>query len=163
MWFAGVVAEASPVGRRRSGDARGATWRWGSASFLGSLLEAVAEAPALVAGVDDVCAVGEAVDDGFREAGVGEDLGPLAEREVRRDDHRRALVALADDLEDELGRAGGEGEVAELVEDHEFGAGVAGDDAAELPSGLGGLELVRQRREGGEADSSSLLAGEDRQ
>jgi hypothetical protein len=40
-------------------------------------LEAVAEAPGLAAGVDDVRAVGEAIDDGFREPGVGEYLGPL--------------------------------------------------------------------------------------
>jgi hypothetical protein len=64
-------------------------------------------------------------------------------------------------LEHELGRAGGEREVAELIEDDEFGAGVAGDDAAEFASGLGGLELVRESGEGGEADSSALLAGED--
>jgi hypothetical protein len=49
----------------------------GSVSFLGLALEAVAEAPGLAAGVADVRAVGEAIDDGFREPGVGEYLGPL--------------------------------------------------------------------------------------
>src|ERR1039458_9481191 len=101
MWCASVVAEPEPVGRRWSGDARGASLGWGSASFVGLALEAVAEAPGLVAGVDDVGAVGEAVDDGFRESGVGEDLRPFAEREVCGDDHRRAFVALADDRSEE--------------------------------------------------------------
>src|SRR5829696_8247482 len=67
------------------------------------LLEAVAEAPGLGAGVDDVGAVGEAVDDGLGEPGVGEHLRPFAEREVGGDDQRAAFVALGEDLEDELG------------------------------------------------------------
>ena len=80
------------------------------------MLEAVAEAPGLVAGVDDVRAVGEAVDDGLGEPRVGEDLGPFSEREVRRDDQRPALVALGEHLEDELGGAVGQREVPELVD-----------------------------------------------
>jgi len=76
----------------------------------------VAEAPGLGAGVDDVGAVGEAVDDGLGEAGVAEDLGPLAERQVGRDDQAAAFVALGEDLEDELGGAVGQGEVAEFVD-----------------------------------------------
>ena len=58
-------------------------------SSPGSVLrvgEAVAQAPGLGAGVDDVRAVGEAVNDGFGEPGVGEHLGPFTERQVRRDD-----------------------------------------------------------------------------
>jgi hypothetical protein len=94
--------------------------------------ESVFEAPGLAAGLDDVGAVGEPVDDCFGEARVGEDSGPLAEGEVGRDDQRGALVAFGDDLEDELGRAFGEREVAELVDDEELDAGVAADDAGEL-------------------------------
>jgi hypothetical protein len=136
---------------------------WGSGgSFLGAG-ESVAEAPGLCAGVDDVRAVGDAVDDGLREAGVGEHLRPFSEREVGRDDQRCALVALGDDLEDELGGALGQSEIAELVKDDELGACVAGDDPAELASALGGLQLVRERGEGGEPDASSLLAGEHRE
>src|SRR3954451_25326268 len=75
----------------------------GSCALVG---EAMAEAPGLVAGVDDVRAVGEPVDDGFGEAGVVEDLGPFAEREVRADDQRPTFVAFGEVLEDELGGAG---------------------------------------------------------
>jgi len=42
-------------------------------------------------------------------------------------------------LEDELGGAFGQGEVAELVNDQELDAGVAADDAGELAPRLGFL------------------------
>ena len=85
-----------------------APWgRGGSGSFLGLSGASLAEPPGLGAGVDDVCSVGEAVDDGFREARVGEHLVGFAEREVRGDDHRCGFVAFADHLEHELGGAGG--------------------------------------------------------
>src|SRR3954466_5032441 len=119
--------------------------------------EAVAEAPGLVAGVDDVRAVGESVDDGFGEAGGVEDLGPFAEREVGGDDQRAAFVAFGEDLEDELGGAGGQGEIAELVQDDELGSGVACDDAGELAAAFGFLEFVGEGGEGGEADASAGL------
>jgi len=45
------------------------------------------------------------VDDGLGQARLGEHLRPFAERHVGGDDQRAALVALADDLEDELGGA----------------------------------------------------------
>jgi hypothetical protein len=86
----------------------------GGRSFLAlswAAPEPVPEAPGLAAGVDDVGLVGDAVDDGLGEARVGEDLCPLAEGEVGGDDQRAALVALGDDLEDELGGALGEGEI----------------------------------------------------
>src|SRR4051794_6597333 len=88
----------------------------GSDSFAGALLEAMAEAPALGAGVDDVGLVGDAVDDGLGETGVGEDLGPFAEGQVGGDDQAAAFVAFGDDLEDELGSALGQGQVAQLVD-----------------------------------------------
>jgi hypothetical protein len=75
----------------------------------------VAEAPGFGAGVDDVCLVGEAVDDCLGEPRVVENLGPLAEGQVGGDDQRAAFVAFGEDLEDELGGAVGEGEVAEFV------------------------------------------------
>ena len=79
-----------------------------SGALLGRAGEAVAEAPGLGAGVDDVRAVGEPVNDSLREPGVGEHLGPLAERQIGRDDQRPAFVAFGEHLEDELGRAVGE-------------------------------------------------------
>jgi hypothetical protein len=52
---------------------------------------------------------------------VGEDLGPLAERQVGGDDQRAAFVALGEDLEDEFGSAVGQREVSEFVKDDKLG------------------------------------------
>jgi len=76
----------------------------------------VFEAPGFAAGVDDVGAVGEPVDDGFGEAGVGKDFRPFAEGEVGGHDQAAAFVAFGEDLEDEFGGSVGQGEVAEFVE-----------------------------------------------
>jgi hypothetical protein len=76
----------------------------------------MAEPPALVAGVDDVRSVGEPVDHGLREPRVGEHFGPLAERQVGREDQAAAFVSFGEDLEDELGGAVGQGEIAKLVD-----------------------------------------------
>ncbi len=54
-------------------------------------------------------------------------------------DQAAALVAFADDLEDELGGALGQIQVAQFVKDNQLGAGVAADDAAELASAVGFL------------------------
>jgi hypothetical protein len=98
--------------------------------------EAVTESPALVAGVDDVRSMRQAVDDGFREARVGEYLRPLAERQVRGDDQRSAFMSLGQDLEDELSGAVGQRQISELVADQQLDPSVAGDDAGELAAAL---------------------------
>src|SRR4051794_39539876 len=151
-----VVAEPEPEAEGSRVSLRVGLAGDGSCALAG---EAVAEAPGLVAGVDDVRAVGEPVDDGFGEAGVVEDLGPFAEWEVGGDDQRSAFVAFGEDLEEELGGAGGQGEIAELVQDDELGSGVARDDAGEFAAAFGFLELVGQRGERGEADAPAGLAG----
>ena len=153
-----AVVAARAVGERR-GDSRVRVVRTPSRSCLLAAVEAVAEAPGLGAGVDDVRAVGEPIDDGFGHPGVGEHLGPLAERQVGGHDQRPAFVQFGEDLEDELGGAVWQGEIAELVEADDLGAGVAADDPAELPAAVGLLELVREGSEGGEPDPSSLVAG----
>ncbi len=75
-----------------------------------------AEPVGLGAGFDDVGVEGGAVDDGGDEAGVGDDLAPFAEGEVRGQGDRGLLLAFGEDLEQELGAAGVELDVAELVE-----------------------------------------------
>jgi hypothetical protein len=111
-------------------------------SSPGSVLrvgEAVAEAPGLGAGVDDVRAVGEAVNDGFGEPGVGEHLGPFTERQVCRDDQRRAFVAFGMDLEDELGSPVGAGADAELCETEQVGRASRSAEAAPCGSPRSGV------------------------
>ncbi len=114
-------------------------------------------------GVDDVRSVSEPVDDRLREPRVGEHLRPFPERQVRGDDQAAAFVSFGEDLEDELGGAVGQREVAKLVTDEKLDAGVAADDPSELAAALGLLQLVREAGQCGEADASSLVAGADRE
>ena len=84
---------------------------------------AVLEAPALVAGLDDLAVVGETIEQGCGHLGVAEDGRPLAEGEVCGDDGGGALVEPAHEVEEELPAGLGEGQVAELIEDDEVTAG----------------------------------------
>jgi len=65
----------------------------------------VAEAVAVVAGFDDVAAVGEPVEQRRGHLGVAEDGGPFGEAEVGGDDQAGLFVELADQVE-EQGAAG---------------------------------------------------------
>ena len=90
----------------------------------------VLEAPALVAGLDDLAMVGETIEERRGHLGVAEDGGPLAEGEVCGDDGRGSLVEPAHEVEEELAAGLGEGQVSELVEDDEVAADELLCDAA---------------------------------
>ncbi len=93
---------------------------------------------------DDGAVVGQTVDDGGAEAGVGEGLGPAAEGFVGRDRDRVLLLAFGEDLEEEFGTAAVEFEVAEFVEAEQVDAAVAGDDFGQGAVIVGFGELVDQ-------------------
>ena len=85
---------------------------------------AVLEAPALVAGLDDLAMVGEPVEQRRGHLGVaGEHARPLPEGEVGGDHDGGGLVELADEVEQELAARLREGQVAEFVEHHEVESG----------------------------------------
>jgi hypothetical protein len=67
-------------------------------------------------GLEDVGPEGEPVDDRAGQARVGERLAPFAERGVAGDRDRGPLVALGQDLEEQLGTPPVEVQVSELVE-----------------------------------------------
>ena len=71
---------------------------------------------------------GDAVDDGGDEPWVGEDAAPFAERQVGGDGDRGAFFACGDDLEEQLGSAGVDLDVAKFVEAEQGETAVAGDD-----------------------------------
>ena len=73
------------------------------------------EAPALVAGLDDVAVMGEAVEQGRGHLRVAERGWPLADGEVRGDCDRSDLVELANEMEQQLSAGLREGEVSELI------------------------------------------------
>ena len=61
---------------------------------------ALFEAEGVVAGLEDVAVVGDAVEQSGGHLGVAEDLYPFAEGEVGGDDERGLLVELADEVEE---------------------------------------------------------------
>ena len=100
------------------------------------IVVAVLEAPAVVAGLDDVAVMGEAVEQRGGHLGVAEDARPFAEGQVGGDDDRGPLVEPADQVEQQLAAGLGERQIAEFVEDDEVHAGQMIGDAA-LPAGCG--------------------------
>ena len=115
-----------------------AAWTAGAGS--GSVLEA----PALVAGLDDLAMVGQTVEQGRGHLGVAEDGRPFAEGEVGGDDDRGALVEPAHEVEEQLPAGLGEGQVAELVEDDEVAPGELVGGAALASGAEFGLEEIDQ-------------------
>ena len=77
------------------------------------LFETIAVAP----DVDDPGVMQEPVEDGRGNDGVTEELLPVAEAFVRGDDRRALLVAVRDELEEQIGLAALDGQVAGLVDD----------------------------------------------
>ena len=63
------------------------------------IVVAAFEAPAVVAGLDDVAVVSQAVEQRGRHLGVAEHAGPFTEGEIRGDDDRGPLVEPADEVE----------------------------------------------------------------
>ena len=93
------------------------------------IVVAAFEAPAVVAGLDDVAVVGEAVEQRGRHLGVAEHARPFTEGEIGGDDDRGALVEPADEVEQELAAGLGERQIAEFIEDDEVHAGQMIGDA----------------------------------
>src|SRR6266496_4323331 len=83
----------------------------GASAGCWALVVAAFEAPAVVAGLDDVAVVGEAIEQRSRHLGITEDARPFAEGEVCRDDNRGTLVEPADEVEQELPAGLGEGDL----------------------------------------------------
>ena len=120
---------------------------------------ALVEPVALAVHLEDVDMVGEPVEQRAGEAFGAEHLGPFVERQVGGDHDRAALVALAEDLEQQLGAGLGERHEAELVDDQQpvLGQLLLEPQQALLVPRL--HQFVHQGGGGGEADGQPLLAG----
>src|SRR5438093_976282 len=88
-----------------------------------------------------------------------EDGWPLLEGFVGGEDDGAAFVALADDLEEEIGAALIDGEVADLVEDEQGGGEVFAQLGFERAFALGGREGVDDIDGVGKEDALCALAG----
>ena len=118
---------------------------------------AVLEAPAVVAGLDDVAVMGEPVEQGGRHLGVAEDARPVGEGEVGGDDDRGSLVKPADQVEQELAAALRERQVAEFIEHHQVDTGELAGQGAGLAGTALCLEPVGQI-DGGEEPAAGTVA-----
>src|SRR5260370_30627456 len=74
------------------------SWSWGGRLVSGRLC-AVLEAPTLVASLDDIAMVSEAIEHGGCHLGVAEHLRPIGESQIGGDQQRRVLVEFADQVE----------------------------------------------------------------
>ena len=101
----------------------------------------------------------QAIEDGAGEALRSEDLGPLVEWQVRGDDDRPALVALGDDLEEQLGAGLREWYEAEFIDDQQVLAGKLFLEALQAPLVGRFDQFVHYGGGGCEADLQALLTG----
>ena len=83
-----------------------------------------AEPVAVAPDRDDVTVVEQAVEDGGRYYGVAEHGAPFADGAVRGHQHGAALVATADELEEQVRGIRLERQIAEFVDDQQLGLGV---------------------------------------
>ena len=67
--------------------------------------------------------VGEPVEQGSGQPFRAEDLGPFLEGQVAGHQRRAAFVALAEDLEEQLGAGLGQRHEAQFIDDQQFVAG----------------------------------------
>jgi hypothetical protein len=106
--------------------------------------------------------VDEAVDHGGGHDGVAEGLAPTIEGLVASDDDRGAFVAGRDELEEQVGSVGSEGDVSDFVDDDERVAPEPGEFGMESSGGASLGEAVDPIGRGGEQDPVAGLAGPDR-
>ena len=83
-------------------------------------------------GLDDVGVEGEPVDDGGGQAGVGERPAPFAEGVVAGHADRCSFFAFGQDLEEQLGAAGVDADVAELVDQEQVEVNRPGFDGGSV-------------------------------
>ena len=104
----------------------------------------VLEAPAGVAGFDDVAVVRQAVEHGSRHLGVAKNLRPICKRQIGGDEQRRVLVKLADQMEQQLAAGLAERQIAKFVDDNDIIAQQRLGEPTAATSRLLLLELVDQ-------------------
>src|SRR5437763_16969140 len=105
---------------------------------------AVLEAPTLVAGLDDIAVMSEAIEHAGCHLGIAEHLRPIGESEIGGDQERRVLIEFADQVEQQLSAGLAEWQVAEFVDNDEIVAQQFFGEPAAAPGGLLLLQLIDQ-------------------
>jgi hypothetical protein len=102
------------------------------------IVAAALEAPAVIAGFDDVAMMGQAIEQCGCHLGVAEHARPFTEGQVGGDDDRCAFIEPADEMEQKLAAGLGERQIAEFVEDDEVHASqMIGEPILPSVAGLG--------------------------
>ena len=105
--------------------------------------------------VHDDSVVQQPVEQGGGDDGVPEDLTPFGKAAVGGQDHRAALVAGVDQLEQQVPCGGAEREVADLVDDEQLGPAQIADALAQPTLAIGLSEAVDDVGERREVDAAS--------
>src|SRR6266700_2434976 len=99
---------------------------------------------------EGVAVMQESIEDGGGDDVVAKDLTPLRHALIRRDQHRRFLVAMAHELKEEMGTLASERHVAELVDDEQLRFAVEEHPTREDALALAVDEVGEERRRRGE-------------
>jgi hypothetical protein len=101
------------------------------------IVSAAFEAPAVIAGFNNIAVMSEAIEQRRGHLGVAEYARPFTEGEIGGDDDRGALIETADEVEQELAAGLGERQIAEFIEDDELHAGqLIGEPSLPAASGV---------------------------
>ena len=130
-----------------------------AAGQLGMLAEPVA----VPADVDDVTVVHEAIDQGGRHYLIAEDLAPLFEALIAREDGGGVFVPAREQLEEEHGSRARDREVADLVDDHQAGEDERAEAMREAAARLRFFQRVQEIGERREVDAPPMLGCRDRE
>ena len=87
------------------------------------IVVAAFESPAVVAGLNDVAVMCQAIEQRSCHLGVAEHAGPFAEGEIGGDDHGGALVKPAYEMEQKLAARLGKGQITKFVQNDEVHPG----------------------------------------
>ena len=127
--------------------------------MLGHEFGVLAEAIAGALDLHDDGVVEQPVEQRGGDDGIAEDVAPFGKAAVGGEDHGAAFVAGVDELEKQIAAAGHDGQVADLVDDQQRGAGKEPDALVQTAFALGAGELAEQVGQGAEVDAA---AGFDR-
>src|SRR5438874_1760255 len=106
---------------------------------------------------EGVAVMQESIEDGGGDDVVAEDLTPLRHALIRRDQHRRFLVAMAHELKEEMSTLAFERHVAELVDDEQLRFAVEEHPTREDALALAVDEVGEERRRRGEEHGVASL------
>ena len=129
------------------------------AELLLPLLRRAFEAVAILPGLDDVGLIGDAIDQSFAEASIGNHFGPLGKRQVGCQKDRCFLRSIGDDLEQILGSDFRHRHIADFVDPDHVITRPTLEGSSEGVLMLRFNEFIDQAGCCGEADPPLLPAG----